>query len=130
MQSITHNRGDSFAWGGTVMLASGISWACRSQVRDPAALDGVIPSEQVLTTALNALSGGEIAALGITVPSGSTAFALALTATPAQTLTWPAGYPSLKRLVCDIEFYDPGDAMLIISSPTFEIRVDKGVTRI
>jgi hypothetical protein len=125
MTAIAHKRGDTFAWGGVVMLLTGRAWAARCHLRPSGKSDGDKVGE--ITCALASMTNSEATAQGLTVPAGCTAYALSLSAAPAATLLWPAAEDG-KALDADVEFRDTGDATMVISSATFQVKVFKEPT--
>jgi hypothetical protein len=103
MANITHKRGDTLEWVVTLTqnsVAVDITdWTIRSQIRQDTTL-----VYEFLVTKTNAGSG-----------------VFSLSATAAQTATWPLG-----SLLIDIEFIDPTG--FVISSQTFTMQLVRDIT--
>jgi hypothetical protein len=107
MNTITHKRGNTFSYAGTITLPAG-AWTASAQVRDGKA--GTLLS--TLATTL--------------VAQGANVWALALHATSAQTSTWPvSAYGKTTPLLCDIKF---SDGTTVVRTETFGIDVAREVT--
>lgn len=107
MQTITHKRGDTFSYVGTLTLPVG-AWTASAQARD--AKTGVLVSDLAVTL----------------TDQGDNVWALALHATPAQTATWPVtGYGKTSPMLVDIKF---SDGTNVVRTETFGIDVAREVS--
>lgn len=110
--TLTHKRGDTFSYTGTVVLPAG-TWTAACQLRQDAKIDKDPPAGTITVTLGNA-----------GVSNGTTPLSILLFAQHSETQTWPAAL-----LDCDVQFKDNSGIPIVDSTVTFTVLVVKDVTR-